>query len=136
MKTLTAILCMAASLAFGEDKQAFEPVDAWPSQVTIGKVTYYNPPASICVKAGKRLKTAMPGTPTGKQVKSVTWEQSTNDASRCVAVCVYEDIVIVPVYEETLVKVGYTNVQFWFNTSGAWRSCERIDAPKTNKVEK
>jgi hypothetical protein len=136
MKTLAATFILLATLAIAsDDKKTFEPVDAWPQTVTIGKVVYYNPPVSICVKAGYRLKTALPVTPVGKQVKSLTWEQDTNDASRCVAVCAYEDAPPPPP-PEVLIEIPATNIVFWATSNGVPREWRLKSIAATNKVEK
>jgi len=134
MKTLIVAIVLSAVTAFG-----FDAVDAWPKTVTVGGVTYYNPPASICVAAGKRLKPAVkPVAATGKQIKSETLVQDPDKPEMCKYVMEYEDAPKpAPAPEpEVLTNVPAAKCSFSFTTLGDFRAIEWLDAPKTNKVPK
>ncbi len=131
MRTLLAIIMLAAVAAYG-----FDAVDVWPKVVTIDKVMYYDPPVPICVKAGYRLKLAMPATPAGKRIVSTVWEQDA-DPARCKAKVTYEDIPAPPVIvPEILTNVPAEKCTISFTTNGDFRAIEWIDKPKTNLVPK
>jgi hypothetical protein len=111
------------------------PCDQFPNPLRYGGKTIGNPSSAQCVKAGYRLKAVMPVTPAGKQVKSVTWEQDAKDASKCVAVCAYEDVPPPPP-PEVLIEIPATNIVFWATSNGVPREWRLKSIAATNKVEK
>jgi len=142
MKTLIVIILLAAMSAMAQvEKQIFDAVDAWPKTVSVGGVTYYNPPVSICVASGKRLKpAAKPATPVGKQIKAETLIQDPDKPEACKWEITYEDappVVPPPVIPpEVPVKIDVSKVEFYAFTNSGIINMVWLDAPKTNKVEK
>jgi hypothetical protein len=131
MRTVITAILFATGIALA-GAQKIIPVDAWPSAVLVGKVLYTNPSVKLCVEAGYRIKGAMPATPSGKRVVSVSWVQG-DKAEQCKAVVTYADIPapVVPPIVGT-VTVAADRVQFVFATNGTYRGAVWSDAPKTN----
>ena len=137
MRAIAIVFLLAVSMALAQTELAkIHPVTAWPRVLNLADKQVVNPSVDQCVKAGYRLLSAKPASPTGKRIKTETIIQDPDDPTKCRYELTYEDIPAKPVVTpEVLTNVPSAKVSFNFTTNGVFRSVTWSDAPKTNAVK-
>ena len=127
-------------IAFSVDAQDVAqkiiPVSIWPRVLNLPDKQVVNPSVQTCVKAGYRMLTPKPATPSGKRIKSEKIIQDDKDPTKCKYDIVYEDIpepvIPDPPVPEVLTNIANDRVSFSFTTGGVYRGVIWLDAPVTN----
>jgi len=131
---------LVADLMSAQDgEQKFIPVSIWPRVLYLSNKQVVNPSVQMCVKAGYRLLSAKPTTPTGKRIKISEIIQDPDDVTKCKYDIMYEDIpepvIPDPPVPEVLTNIAHDRVSFSFTTGGVYRGVIWLDAPVTNVVK-
>jgi len=137
MKLLPALLALVVFSVCAQDvDQKIVPVKAWPRVIYFEGKQIVNPSISTCVRAGYRMLTPKPATPSGKWIKSEKIIQDDKDSSKCKYDIMYEDIpepvIPDPPVPEITTNIILGRLAFTFSTNGYWRGIEWLDAPQTN----
>ena len=137
MKLLFVFLTLLAFSVGAEDMaQKIIPVSVWPRVIYFSGKQIVNASVKTCVRAGYRMLTAKPATPSGKRITSEKIIQDDKDSSKCKYDIVYEDIpepvIPDPPPPEVLTNIANDRVSFSFTTNGNYRGVVWLDAPVTN----
>ena len=135
-RAIIIFIMLMTCMVLSRENTKIIPITSWPTVVKFEGKTYYNADTEICVKAGYRMLTAKPTTPSGKRIKSEKIIQDDKDSSKCKYDIVYEDIpepvIPDPPVPEILTNIAHDRVSFSFTTNGSYRGVVWLDAPATN----